>query len=1654
MGSPPDAPSLEQNARDLVMPQRQSQSESIFGSIFPAGRRQRFWLRWLNTGLLFICASLAGTGSVSAQALDPTRFCYIPQSTTAAICSDTLQDAESTMRADPYLQSVASYLERMELDTSVATTNRNSPQASFYYQAKNRAPAAQYTMYAAQLSTAAGNGGFGCAPAAQDPHAPYTDWCDSEAGLLATAQQRLQATDLSGCRITGTTLTVDNAAQQGGLIERDSGNPVRGLVRLGQGYDVSYRTYRTDASCPNSTPVEQSITWRVKRHTTFLCVNGYLPNQTYLSSANGLWCVPSNNTIATILGPLKQCASCAGSPNPIYPATGEKARQEPDFDFAGRTFTRYYYSLGQFRTNPAFALNWTHTYSDRVSGIAGYQTVGVVDDRGYFESYTDIGDGRYRGENSTDRVIDYVGSGSVAWRLRMPDGELREFDTNGRLIGIRNPNRPQQDVVLSYTDGLLSAVTDAQGRQLKFEYANNRMTRIVKPDGVAVNYGYDADLNLTTVNYGNGIRTYLYHETGLVDPKFVHQLTGIVGEDNVRFATFAYDAKGRVTSSTVHGTPNEVTTATYPSDTHTTILTANGATRQYTLDTGLYRHVTGTSDPAGTTSASYDATTGQMTSRTDQRSIVTNYEYAAGSGYRSATVQAFGKPEQLRQETTRDPVSNLVTERRTFDASGVLKAKTTWTYNARNQVQTVKATDPSITPNPTRITTYSYCEQSDVTASTCPYIGLLKSVDGPSTDINNIDVTTYTYYMYDPPGCIPGISRCYFRKGDLATVTNALSQAMAIAEYDDAGRTISLNDTNGIKSEFEYDVRGRITARKLRGADDAVETDDQITRIEYWPSGMVKKVTQPDSTFTAHTYDGAYRLTGIADNAGNSITYTLNAAGDRKKEDTKDSSGVLMRTLSRTYNTLGQLETVQTKHPNAAILTPVITSFTYDFSGNPDQITDGLTRIADSNYDPLGRLSRSLQDMAGIAAETKYSYDVLDNLIKVNDPKWLDTNYTYNGFSELLLLSSPDTGNTTYTYDSVGNLKTLKDARNKTAAYAYDALNRLKSVAYPTASLNIAYAYDTAQAACLTGETFTAGRLTKILDGSGSTVYCYDRFGNLVRKVQTTNTKVFTLRYVYAVNGQLQKAIYPDGAEADYLYDTQGRVVEVGAKTATGTRQVLLANVSYYPFGPAAQWTYGTGISSRLMKRSLNLNYQPGFVEVTTAGGISVGYEFDEVGNLKTLRAANQADPPKRLFGYDALNRLTQRKDSTTNAVLEGYAYDKTGNRTSAAVGATTTPYTYPAGSHLLSQVGTNTRAYDFNGNTTSIPGTVAKNFVYGDHNRMTQYKEGTTVKMNYVYSGRGEQVRKYASGTTNVYSLYSEAGQWLGDYDNAAAATQQVIWFGDLPVGVLVGAGAAQKLHYIEADALGTPRVVVDPTRGTNGTAVWSWDLAGEAFGNTAPNQNPDGDANQFVFNMRFPGQRYDAASGLSQNYFRDYEAATGRYVQSDPIGLSGGISTYGYVGGNPLNGIDPLGLAFTTVDAYCTRNPTSCAGTVSRPPNLSPPALGTGIGATIWCWLTGCTVASSSGGGLAGGPAPYEKYDERDAVSFVPDPFGGDEACKRLAHAIRVLRAQITWRVTDLNSGSASYRGHVTRITLLSAKLSALEAAYRNICGGNCPA
>jgi RHS repeat-associated protein len=113
--------------------------------------------------------------------------------------------------------------------------------------------------------------------------------------------------------------------------------------------------------------------------------------------------------------------------------------------------------------------------------------------------------------------------------------------------------------------------------------------------------------------------------------------------------------------------------------------------------------------------------------------------------------------------------------------------------------------------------------------------------------------------------------------------------------------------------------------------------------------------------------------------------------------------------------------------------------------------------------------------------------------------------------------------------------------------------------------------------------------------------------------------------------------------------------------------------------------------------------------------------------------------------------------------------------------------------------------------------------------------------------------------------------------------------------------------LYYVHADHLNTPRAITDDSQ----RVVWRWENT-EPFGKSLPEEDPDGDGIAFEFPLRFPGQYFDAETGLFYNYFRDYDPQTGRYIQPDPLGVvttAGPTSRaklnhlYGYVVGNPVS-------------------------------------------------------------------------------------------------------------------------------------------------------
>jgi RHS repeat-associated protein len=144
------------------------------------------------------------------------------------------------------------------------------------------------------------------------------------------------------------------------------------------------------------------------------------------------------------------------------------------------------------------------------------------------------------------------------------------------------------------------------------------------------------------------------------------------------------------------------------------------------------------------------------------------------------------------------------------------------------------------------------------------------------------------------------------------------------------------------------------------------------------------------------------------------------------------------------------------------------------------------------------------------------------------------------------------------------------------------------------------------------------------------------------------------------------------------------------------------------------------------------------------------------------------------------------------------------------------------------------------------------------------------------------------------THFVYDQGSKLIGEYDAAGVALAEYVYLLNQPLAMTQD----NEIHYYHIDHLGTPLTLTN----NNQTLAWG------------ANYTPFGDASIFenaVRNpLRFPGQNFDEETGLHYNYFRDYDAGLGRYLESDPLGLAGGLNVYAYANLNPLNTIDPLGL------------------------------------------------------------------------------------------------------------------------------------------------
>lgn len=1274
-------------------------------------------------------------------------------------------------------------------------------------------------------------------------------------------------------------------------------------------------------TAPEPTCVESLHNWMKQTwlgaYRSVSCPAGFWPNN--VTAPLRTYCY----TNAPIIVDKNVCTGpdcCPSCGDPIYPATGAKWEIVQDIRAAPGSklsLSRYYNSKAMVSrnafdwTDSGVGHGWRHSYSRRLRVVDGVGMSTVFADRqGQQRHYFNkIGSTWVADADVHDRLTEVLDTSSVriGWTyFDSTSAETETYRADGYLTRI--DYRDGDYLLLSYDNRMrLLTVVDKQGRKLSFAYAGidvaqtDQVLSVTDSTGAVYGYGYDAtSKNLTSVSYPGG-PSYVYHYE---NTSFIHALTGITDvkadATSTRFSWDEYDTQGRATRNYQAGFAGD-TTVSYGNMSavaHTVIAGSVGfdTTYSFVAVQGRYKGASSSrtcpSCSPDSSATTFDAN-GARDLHTDASGVITDTDFDA-NGLLTQVIRGISTPVQQIETRLWDTALRVPTQ---IDRDG---QRQSFTYNSRGQALTASVSVPNPAPGQLpRTTTMAYCEAAGVTAGTCPRLGLLLSVDGPRTDVT--DVTTYTYYPSDDATCATAPTTCLHRKGDLWKVTNAAGQVSEVLAYDGAGRVLSSKDPNGVVTDREYQPRGWLTAQKVRGLDNASEADDAITRLTYDGVGQVTRVTQPDGAFTAFTYDAAHRLTTIADSLSNSVTYTLDNAGNRIEEKTKTSGGTLKRSLARVYNGLGQMQTLAD-----ALATP--TDFTYDLNGNVDTVKDALNRITDNDYDPLNRLKTSIVNATGVApdkATTQFQYDARDNLTTVIDPKGLSTVYSYNGLDDLKTLTSPDTGITSYDYDTAGNRTGQVDARGTATMYGYDVLNRLISQSVPTAAQNVTFAYDAPPADCQTGETFGAGRLARITDESGTTRYCYNRLGQLVRKVQAvTSGPVLTVGTTYTGANRLVAMTYPSGAIVTYLRDVNGQITGISAKpTATATQVTLVSGATYLPFGPLNTLTFGNG---RVVTKAYDQNYGIDKVSDAATGGISEDFTLNVVGNVtglveRTTATANTT----RGFTYDGQDRLTALKNGTT--VVQGFTYDATGNRLSKNLSGTITTNTIDPASHRLTQTGTTVLTYDANGNQIKN-GTPA--FVYDDRNRLRDYKaNGTALTRTYRYNGKGERVSKTvaAGNTNNRYYTYDESGHLLGEYLASGVRVQEYVWMDDALVAVFSDHDAT-TYQYVQTDHLGTPRAVINPV---SNAIIWRWNLTNTAFGEHAPVADPDGNSISYTFNLRYPGQWYDSESKLHYNTFRDYDPGTGRYSKSDPIGLRGGMSSYSYAYSSPYSFSDPLGLS-----------------------------------------------------------------------------------------------------------------------------------------------
>ncbi|WP_328457045.1 RHS repeat-associated core domain-containing protein [Amycolatopsis sp. NBC_00438] len=674
--------------------------------------------------------------------------------------------------------------------------------------------------------------------------------------------------------------------------------------------------------------------------------------------------------------------------------------------------------------------------------------------------------------------------------------------------------------------------------------------------------------------------------------------------------------------------------------------------------------------------------------------------------------------------------------------------------------------------------------------------------------------------------------------------------------YDGRGRPAATVEPGGATWTYAYDAGGRLVA--------ATDPAGGVRRYGYGPRGALTTFTDEEGRRTGVECDALGKPLTVLDPAGGRTAYAYDPLG--RVVSITDPAG---HTTNLAWTVEGELW--KRVAPDGSV-----ERFTYDGEINAVERTDAAGAVTRTDFGPF---DLPVCEIAPDGSRTRFAYDTELRLVSVTNASGAQWRIDYDAAGRVVGETDFDGRVVTYVRDAAGQLLESSKGGEPTT-YTWDALGRLTGKRYGDDVTT--YAYD------------AAGRLVRAVTADADLTLTYDALGRVV--AETCNGR--EVRSAYDRSGLRTARRTASGVESTWTYDA--------ASAPTG---LVTAGRSIRFAYDAAGREIGRVFGRTTLSQAWDANDRLVEQVLTAEGGHPLQRRAYEHRADDVLAGVDDLLAGRTDFDLDRLGRITGLRRP---GGAERYAYDQAGNVTAAEWGA------HPAGGvreyagTLLQRAGEVGYRYDEHGRLTwrQQPGTEASwTFGWNGDDRLVQVRTPDGWVWRYAYDALGRRVAKRLldpAGETAAETVFVWDGvlpaEEIVTTAGVPSRTTTWDWEQDRPVPVSVldrrhGADGTldERFHAVVADLVGSPAELVDEA----GQLAWHSTQSLWGVGTASASPTP----------LRFPGQYFDAETGLHYNVNRYYEPETGRYISPDPIGLGGGTNPHAYVR-NPTGWLDPVGL------------------------------------------------------------------------------------------------------------------------------------------------